>query len=463
MTESSLNRRQVLAGAGALGVAALPALRASAQDASPSASPMAVNTDVAGEVNIAMVGNPQMVVLDELLPEFNKIYPNITINNRIVPENEVRQIITQDISTEAGQFDVVTIGAFEVPLWGANGWLEQVDDDVADDPTYDLNDIFQAHRDALSADGKMYGLPFYGESGMTFYRTDLFEAAGLTMPERPTFEELGTFARALHKPDEETYGIALRGLPGWGQQLAVMTCVINAYGGRWFNENWESQLGSEKSRAAITAYITLLQEAGIPGADQAGFTECETLMNQGKAAIWCDATSAAELVSDPALSQVADRIGYAHFPRQESQGNWLWNWSFAVAATTDVKDAALAFTKWATSKDYQNLVSAQRGWGSAPTGARQSTYDNPSYQEFAGDFAGIVLTAIQEANPNEPTVEPVPYSGGQFVRIPEFQQLGDDVSREFAAAIVGEQSIDDAISAADELTNQMAIDAGYQS
>jgi sorbitol/mannitol transport system substrate-binding protein len=196
-----------------------------------------------------MVGNPQMVVLDELLPEFNKAYPNVTVNNRIVPENEVRQIITQDISTQAGQFDVVTIGTFEVPLWGANGWLEPMDA-VAADPAYDVEDIFQAHRDGLSADGVLYGLPFYGESAMTFYRTDPSRAAGLTMPERPTFEELGTFARALHKPEEEIYGIALRGLPGWGQQLAVITCIINAYGGRWFNENWESQLGSEKSRAA---------------------------------------------------------------------------------------------------------------------------------------------------------------------------------------------------------------------
>ena len=457
-----LNRRQVMAGAGALGAAAaLPGLRAAAQDATPSASPV-VNTEISGEVNVAMVGNPQMVVLDELLPEFNKAYPNVTVNNRIVPENEVRQIITQDISTQAGQFDVVTIGTFEVPLWGANGWLEPMDA-VAQDPAYDVEDIFQAHRDGLSADGVLYGLPFYGESAMTFYRTDLFEAAGLTMPERPTFEELAGFARQLHKPEEEIYGIALRGLPGWGQQLAPLTCVINAYGGRWFDENWVSQLGSEKSRAAITAYITLLQEAGIPGADQAGFTECQTLMNQGNAAMWCDATSAAELVSDPALSEFADRIGFAYFPRQEGLGNWLWNWAFAIAGTSENKEAATAFVKWSTSKEYQVLVSELRGWGSAPTGARQSTYENPSYLEFAGDFADIVLTAIGEANPNEPTVDPVPYTGGQFVRVPEFQQLGDDVSREFAAAIVGEQSIDDAIAAADELANTMAIDAGYQS
>ena len=134
-----------------------------------------------------------------------------------------------------------------------------------------------------------------------------------------------------------------------------------------------------------------------------------------------------------------------------------------MAANSDAPDAALAFMMWATSKEYVDLVvEAEGGWGRAPTGHRASIYDDPDYQERAGDFADIVLGAINESNPNEPTEEPVPYTGGQFVRIPEFQALGDDVSQLFAAAIVGQITIDDAIAQANELADQVAIEGGYQ-
>ncbi len=440
---------------------ALAGRSAVAQDASPTA--LQPDPNVSGSIDVAMVGNPQMVTLQELLPEFNRLYPNVTINMTVLPENEIRQTITQDISTQAGQFDVVTIGTFEVPLWGANGWLEEVGEEAAADPNYDLEDIFEAHRQGLSTEDGLFGLPFYGESSMTFYRQDLFQQAGLEMPERPTWQQIGEFARQLHNPDGGVYGICLRGLPGWGEQLAPLTTVINAFGGRWYDEDWNAQLNSEESAAAIRFYIELLQQAGEPGAEQSGFTECETLFNQGKVAMWYDATSAAELISDPELNPNAENVGYAYAPSAElPTGSWLWNWSFAMAANSDAKEAGLAFMKWATSKDYINYVAAERSWGEAPTGQRHSVYETPGYQEFAAEFYEIVVNAIEEANPNEPTRDPVPYTGGQFVRIPEFQSLGNDVSQEFAAAIVGQQSIDEAIENANDLANQTAIDAGYQ-
>lgn len=428
-----------------------------AQEASPSA----VNTEISGTIDVGMVANPQMVALSENIDAFNALYPNVTVNLTILPENEIRQVITQDIAGEAGQFDVVTIGTFEVPIWAENGWIEEVGEEVAADPDYDVEDIFQAHRDGLSYDGGLYGLPFYGESSMTFYRTDLFEAAGLEMPERPTWDQIAEFAAALHNPDEGQYGICLRMLPGWGEQLAPLTTVINAFGGRWYDEEWNAQLDSEQSAGAISFYLDLVTNYGQPGAQDSGFTECETLFEQGEVAMWYDATSAAELVSAE-TSSVSGSVGYAYPPTQVGPTNWLWNWSFAMASTSDQKEAALAFMEWATSKEYFQTIVERDGFGRAPTGARQSTYDDPAYAEFAGAFAGIVQTAIQESNPNQPTVDPVPYTGGQFVRIPEFQELGNSVSQLFAAAYVGDTSVEDAIAEANELANQIAEDGGYK-
>lgn len=462
-----MDRRKFVGGTLTIPAAAAIGVTSRALAQGGSATP-AVEPDpgIEGTIAVGMVGNPQMVALQELIGAgvFNEVYPNITVNLTVLPENEIRQTIARDVATQAGQFDAFTVGPFEVPLWAANGWLEEVSEDVSTDPAYDLDDIFESVRAGLTYEEGLYALPFYGESAMTFYRRDLFEAAGLTMPERPTWDEIGEFAAALHNPDE-VYGLALRGLPGWGEMGAPLTAAINAFGGRWYDEEWNAALTEEDSATAIRFYLDNLREFGPPGSEQNGFTECETLFVQGQVAQWFDATSAAELLSSPAENpDYADQVGYAYGPSQKLPGgSWLWSWNFAMAANSEAKDATLAFMKWATSNGYQRLiVETDGGWGRAPTGARASTYSNPDYLAFAADFAEIVRTSIDEATPSEPTEEPVPYTGGQFVRIPEFTQLGDDATQQFAAALVGDQSVDEAIEAANELANQVAVDGGYQ-
>jgi sorbitol/mannitol transport system substrate-binding protein len=426
---------------------------------------MVPNPDISGSIDVGMVANPQMVALQAMVEagHFNEIYPNVEVNLTVLPENEIRQTITNDITQQTGQFDVITIGPFEVPLWAEQGWLEEVGDDVEPMAGYDLDDIFESMKAGLTYEEGLYALPFYGESAMTFYRKDLFEAAGLEMPERPTWDQIAEFAAAIHKPGEVA-GICLRGLPGWGEMGAPLGTVINAFGGRWFDEEWNAALTEEDSAAAIRFYIETLQNYGPEGVTGNGFTESETLLIQGQCAQWYDATSAAELITDPAVNPNAEQIGFAYGPSKKlDSGNWLWSWNFAMAANSDAKEAALAFMTWATSKEYVQLVVAEEGgWGRAPTGARHSVYDDPAYQERAADFAEIVLNSIEEANPNEPTEEPVPYTGGQFVRIPEFQELGNEATQIFASAIVGDISVEQAIEDANDLANQIALDAGYQ-
>jgi len=423
------------------------------------------NTDISGTIDVAMVANPQMVALQELVEggAFNEAYPNIVVNLTVLPENEIRQTITQDVTTQSGQFDVFTIGPFEVPLWAEQGWLAEVGEAAGADPDYNLDDVFESMKAGLTYEDGLYALPFYGESAMTFYRKDLFEAAGLEMPERPTWDQIAELGAAVNVPGEVS-GVCLRGLPGWGEMGGPLGTVINAFGGRWYDENWVAQLNDPDSAEAIRFYIETLQNYGPEGATGNGFTENETLFIQGQCAIWYDATSAAELITDPAINPDFEQVGFAYGPSQKlPTGNWLWSWNFAMAENSDAQEAALAFMMWATSTDYIDaIVAADEGWGRAPTGARASVYENPSYQERAADFAEIVLNSINEANPNEPTEEPVPYTGGQFVRIPEFQELGNDVTQIFASAIVGDIEIDAAIEEANALADQVAIDAGYQ-
>ena len=443
-----------------LAIGGMSAVRA--QDASPGASP-AVDTSISGELNVAMVANPQMVALQKLAPEFQKIYPNIKLNLLVLPENEVRDRIRTDVSTQAGQFDVVTIGMFEAADYAKQGWSLDVGTPLQADPNYDYQDIFPAMVSALSGDdGKLYAAPFYGESSMVFYRKDLFQAAGLTMPDKPTWDDIQGFAQKLHKPDSGQYGICLRGHPGWGEQGAPLTSVINAFGGRWFDESWKSQLASDKSAKAIKFYTDLVKNYGEPSATTSGFTECENLFIQGKVAMWYDATSAADLLADPKQNPQAANTGFAHQPTEEIGSGWLWAWAFAIEAKTKHQDAALAFVKWATSKDYVNLVANQLGWGSVPSGVRASTYADAGYKEYGKSFADLVLSIIQAQDPTKCCVDAVPYKGLQFVGVPEFVTLGDQVTKELANVIAGNESADDAIKKIDDMANSWAQDNGYQ-
>ena len=413
-----------------------------------------------GTVTVAIVANPQMRDIQEFTDEFNREHPDITVRYVTLPENEARARITQDVATKAGQFDVVMIGTYEAPIWGRNDWLTDLTDYALDDKEYDLDDLMPAVRKGLSADGALFAVPFYGESSMLMYRKDLFEQAGLTMPDKPTWTEVAEFARQLKTPDRA--GICLRGLPGWGEQLAPLDTVINTFGGRWYDEDWNAQLTSPETAKAVSFYIDLINDAGEPGAPNAGFSECLTAYTQGQAAMWYDATVAAGPLEDPEVSKVVGRNGYAPAPVEETDwSGWLWAWSLAIPKTAKDPDAAWEFVSWATSKEYIRMVGEDLGWERVPPGSRLSTYEIPEFVEAGKGSAEVTLDALKTIDPNRATVDPVPYTGIQYVQIPEFQDLGTRVSQQFAAVLAGNKSVEDALETAQGEAEAVAED-GYK-
>jgi sorbitol/mannitol transport system substrate-binding protein len=413
-----------------------------------------------GTVTVAIVANPQMRDIQELTAEFNREHPDITVRYVTLPENEARARITQDVATKAGQFDVVMIGTYEAPIWGRNDWLTELNDYAANDPDYDVDDLMPAVRKGLTADGNLYAVPFYGESSMLMYRKDLFEQAGLEMPDKPTWTEVADFARQLETSDRA--GICLRGLPGWGEQLAPLDTVINTFGGRWYDMDWNAQLTSPATAKAVSFYIDLIKDAGEPGAPNAGFSECLTAYTQGQAAMWYDATVAAGSLEDPEVSNVVGKNGYAPAPVMETDwSGWLWAWSLAIPKTAKDPDAAWEFLSWATSKEYIRMVGERLGWERVPPGSRLSTYEIPEFIEAGKGSAEVTLDALKTIDPNKATKEPVPYTGIQYVQIPEFQDLGTRVSQQFAAVLAGSKSVEDALQTAQDEAEAVAED-GYK-
>jgi sorbitol/mannitol transport system substrate-binding protein len=400
-------------------------------------------------ITVAIVSNSQMQDAISLSYLFEREHPGVQLKFVSLPENEARAKITADVSTQGGEFDVVMISNYETPMWSANGWLVNLQPYIDATPGYDADDFLPQLRATLSHKGDLYSVPFYGESSFLMYRKDLFAKAGITMPLHPTWDQVAQLAAEMHNAKKGQVGICLRGDPGWGENLAPIDTVINAYGGRWFDLAWQAQMTSPEVESAVSTYVSMLRAYGEPGAPEDGFAECATLYSQGDAAMWYDATSAVSTIEDPSTSNVVGRNGYVWAPTQDgSPSGWLYTWSLSIPATCPDKQAAWDFISWMTSKSYIRMVGEKLGWSHVPPGSRFSSYQIPQYKKLSAVYGPLTLQSINATDSAHPTLKPVPYTGVQFLDIPEFQDLGTNVSEQLSAAIAGQQSVASALAQA---------------
>ena len=412
----------------------------------------------AATINVLMVGNPQMKDLQSLTDANFTASSGIKVNYTVLPENELRDKVTQDVASGAGQYDVVTLGMYDIANWGGTGKVKALDTYANTDASWNKADVFPAMIKGLSgSDGKLYAAPFYGESSMLMYRKDLAAKAGVTIPLHPTWQQVAAAAAKLNDPKNGVAGICLRGLPGWGEQFAPLTTVVNTFGGTWFTKDWQAKVNDKPFVDAVQFYVDLLKKSGEKGATQAGFTECDNAMAQGKAAMWYDATSATGSIEKKGFSNYVGKFGYSYAPTVKTKASgWLWAWAFAIEGASKQADAAWKFVSWATSSDYENLVGAKLGWNAVPDGKRASTYANPNYIAATKAYYSVVLGSLQAADPLNPGVQPRPTSGIQFVAVPEFADLGTAVSQEVAKAITGGQSVKAALDKGQKLAEAVA-------
>ncbi|RFU82421.1 sugar ABC transporter substrate-binding protein [Streptomyces triticagri] len=408
-------------------------------------------------IDVLMVNNPQMAELQKLTAKHFTRKTGIKVNFTVLPENDVRDKISQDFANQAGQYDVATLSNYEIPIYAKNGWLRDLDGYVSKDKAFDQQDILPPMRQSLTGeDGKLYGQPFYGESSFLMYRKDVFEKAGLKMPKKPTWQQVGELAAKVDAAEKDMKGICLRGLPGWGELTAPLTSVVNTFGGTWFEKDWTAKLDSPEFKQAVSFYVDLVREHGQSGAAQSGYAECLNNLTQGKTAMWYDATAAAGSL-ESANSPVKGKIGYVPAPvnRTESSG-WLYTWAWGLQKASPNPDKAWKFISWASSKEYEELVGEEIGWANVPAGKRASTYENPEYRKEAAAFQEVTRAAIADARPRDPGVQPRPAPGIQFVGIPEFTDLGTKVSQEISAAIAGRQSVNSALAKSQRLAEDIS-------
>lgn len=419
-------------------------------------------------ITVAVVNNPDIIRMQGFISDFTK-KTGITVKFVTLPDADLRPKVTAAAATKSGLYDVVMISPVEIQSgWVTNKWVQPLTplfakDSKAEQASYNVKDLLPAVRDALSVSGNLYGLPFYGESNFTMYRKDLFDAAGLKMPSNPTWAQIKEFAKVLNKPADNQYGIVLKGLPVGGQ-LAPMLSEIASYKARWFDMKWKPQLTSASFKQAVNDYVNLVRSYGEPGASGVGFAEGLGLMQQGKGAIWIDATVAAGLLQDPANSKVVGKIGYAQAPTVDggkvNGSHWLYSWALSLVSGSKHSAAGFKFMKWATDVNYINMVAKKYGWNQIPPGTRTSTYNNAKYLAVS-DFAPATLAAMNSATNNKPSALDIPYRGTTGVYIPEWSDIANNFAQGLSAAVSGTLTVDKWLADSQKYAEDVMTKAGY--
>jgi sorbitol/mannitol transport system substrate-binding protein len=403
-------------------------------------------------INVAIVDTPNTEDLARLTPSLFTAKSHIRVNYTILDEDTLREVVSSDVSARGRQFDVVMIGPYEAPQYGKDGYIFDLTPMAASDRAYTLGDIIPSIRSALSYNGKLFASPFYGESSFLMYRKDVLRAAGIKMPVHPTWEQVAAIARQINRPGMA--GICLRGKPGWGELGASFTTVLNTFGGTWWSAKPngsvdKAMVDQPAFRKPLQFYIDLVRAAGERDAASASYNECLAQYLNGKVAMWYDATVAAGLL-EANDSPVKGKNGYAPAPVQRTGASgWLWSWALAIPTTSSNRDLAWRYIAWATGPQYITEAGPRLpgGWAAIPSGTRRSTYGIPEYQQAARAFAKPTLEAIESAPVDNPGTSKRPGTPGiQYVGIPQFQDVGNQCTEQFAAVIRGRSTIDSALA-----------------
>jgi sorbitol/mannitol transport system substrate-binding protein len=410
-------------------------------------------------LTVAIVNNPFMQDIAKLTPSLFTKKTGIKVKYTIPEEGKLREVITRDVSAGGKQFDVIMIGPYEAPQFGTNGWIRDLTPFTKDDDSYRVDDLIPAVKNALSTGGKQYASPFYGESSFVMYRKDVLKAKGVSMPARPTWDQIAAIARKIDSP--QMAGICLRGKPGWGDLGASFTTVLNTFGGTWWSATPDgkvdkAQVDQPEFKKALQFYVDLVKDAGEDDAASASFNECLTQYQQGKVAMWYDATVAAGSL-EANDSPVKGKNGYALAPVEKTKASgWLWTWALAIPQNAPDPDTSWKYISWATGPDYIKAAGKKiaGGWAAIPPGTRRSTYEIPQYEQAAKAFAQQTLDAMNAAPINNPGTTKRPgLPGVQYVGIPQFQDVGNRCTQEFSSAISGQTSVDAALKACQQIAS----------
>jgi multiple sugar transport system substrate-binding protein len=450
----ALPRRDVLryaAGAGLAGAltpGVIGSAFAQAADLAPYSSAKVNWKQAEGEqITVAVIPASYFENLIGLAPQFEAL-TGVKLRFEKVPPGQIRQKAMLDLSSKTATYATHAADPMYYSLYVSNKWVEPLDkylnDATLTDPAwFKYDDIIKAWRDADSIDGKPYGIPYDGEVTVQVYRKDLYDAKGLKPAE--TLEQLVANAKALTDANARTYGLALRGFAGAGQNMYIFPSLFRSFGGTWMKGK-DVVVNSPEAVAALSWYVETLSQYAPPAVRNWNWPDIADAFSQGTIACYIDAHSSAAVITNPEKSKVVGKIGYARWPKGPSgkRVTSIWNWGFPInAALSDrAKKATWLFITWAASAETQARTSWKFAGPAKRSGInRMSQWRSP---EFAAAMSGAgdnFIPAALESLEMDTDVDWRP-------RVPQWPAIGEAMATAIQSALVGQKKPKEALDEA---------------
>ena len=393
---------------------------------------------LADDLNVVLFSMPYTRGLAELEADF-EAKTGHTVNIDVVGQDVFENRITLSFTGKTGDIDVVHTPVIQVQRWVAAGWVQPITDAVNGMDSKD--DILAGPLDAYLVKGDYYALPFFAETGMMAYRTDILAAAGHDSPPE-TWEEVLEVAAAVHTDD--TSGAAMRVAPGQGFNMFVFPMIMRAYGGTFFVDytggDLTPNMNTPEALAGLDVYSTLMNEYGPEGIGNFNFGEVIAAMQSGKVAMIFDGTSVAAESMDPDASQFADQIAIAAIPSGPA-GRFptIAVHGLGIPADAPNPEASFAFIEWATSEEVLTKLALSQPYVDF---TRASVAQNPEviakYESIHPDFLNVRVEMLNDA------------IGHYRPLLPYWPQMGAAVGEMINSAVNGIMSNEEALAAADE-------------
>jgi ABC-type glycerol-3-phosphate transport system substrate-binding protein len=454
-------RRTILKQGAALGaVAALgpalvgPAL-AQADDLAPYRAAKINWKQVEGEtITVAVIPASYFENLISLQPQFEAL-TGVKLRFEKVPPGQIRQKALLDLSSKTATYATHAADPMYYPLYVANKWVEPLDKylndaTLTDRAWFNYDDIIKAWREADSVDGKPYGIPYDGEVTVQVYRKDLYAAKGLKPAD--TYDQLLANAKALTDPAERTYGLAIRGFAGAGQNMYVYPSIFRGFGGSWMHDG-KVVVNSPEAVKALDWYVDALTRYAPPAVRNWNWPDIADAFSQGTVATYLDAHSSAAVITNPEKSKVVGKIAYARWPRGPSgkRVTSIWNWGFPVNAALSErqKKATWLFIEWAASAETQARTSWKFAGPVKRSGInRMSLWRSPEFAAAMQSAGDNFIPAALESLEQDTDVDWRP-------RVPQWPAIGETMATAIQSALVGQKKPKEALDEAQARITQI--------
>jgi multiple sugar transport system substrate-binding protein len=308
----------------------------------------------------------------------------------------------------------------------ANGWIEDLSDRFDEAMR---EDFLPGSVEAITYEGKPYGVPWFTDTGLLYYRRDLLEESGFDGPPR-TWDELKQMAETVRNDAGTRFGFVFQGANYEGGVCNGLE-FIWTHGGEVLDPDDPTRVlvAEPEAVAGLTTYHSMLASGVAPEAvstykedeSDGTFLNGDAVFHRGWPYVY-------SLVSDPEESQVdPEQVGVSQLPSADGQpGNGtVGDQPLYINARSSKKEGAWAFIEFLTAPEQQRFRAAEGSF--LPT--LIALYDDEQLQESL-PILGLAAEALQSTRPR-------PVS-------PYYSDMSLAIAEEFNAALKGDKSPEEA-------------------